>query len=75
MHVEGQDRWKGTYHPGSRKGDLRRMHVLTDLICIPVRSEINRCRETMKTAAEALKEEKIKLDAKVGTGGSALMIP
>uniref|UniRef100_A0A8D0QJB7 Coiled-coil domain-containing protein 172 n=1 Tax=Sus scrofa TaxID=9823 RepID=A0A8D0QJB7_PIG len=34
-------------------------------ICFTVRSEINRCRENIKKAAEELNEEKIKLESKV----------
>lgn len=36
-------------------------------ICFTVRSEINRCRENIKKAAEELNEEKIKLESKVVT--------
>lgn len=48
-----------------RHGDFRKTEVFKDFICIPVRSEINRCREEMKKATEELNEEKIKLESKV----------
>lgn len=52
---------------GHRDGDLRKIDVLKDSLCITVRSEINRCREKLKTATEELNEEKIKLETKVLT--------
>ena len=52
---------------GPRNGDSRKMDVFKHLICVTVRSEINRCREKIKKAAEELNEEKIKLESKVLT--------
>ena len=43
------------------------MDVFKHLIFITVRSEINRCREKIKKAAEQLNEEKIQLESKVLT--------
>lgn len=49
-----------------RPGDSRKLEeVFKDFLCIPVRSEINRCREEVKRAAELLNEEKAKLESKV----------
>ena len=49
----------------NRHGGLRKVEVFKDLICVTVRSEINRCREDIKKATEMLNEEKIRLESKV----------
>lgn len=64
FHVEGKTAVR-CLSPRYRNGDLRKIDGLNDLICLPVRSEINRCREKIKKATEELNEEKIKLESKV----------
>lgn len=55
-----------SYHR-PQKRDSGEMDVFKHLIFITVRSEINRCREKIKKAAEQLNEEKIQLESKVLT--------
>lgn len=62
----GKDSRKVSYHRPQNR-DSREMDVFKHLIFITVRSEINRCREKIKKAAEQLNKEKIQLESKVLT--------